>query len=76
MDPKEGRKDTTHDSYVSALLDEFRLYDEVLDTKRKKLVGFGIFPPDPPFPSSPRPSQLYLFDDARYWGWNTIHRVN
>jgi len=42
VDPKEGRKDTTHDAYVSALLDEFRLYDEVLDTKRKKIVGFDI----------------------------------
>lgn len=42
MDPKEGRKNTTHDAYVSALLDEFRLYDELLDTKSKKIVGFGI----------------------------------
>jgi len=42
VDPKEGRKDTTHDAYVSALIDEFRLYDEVLDTKSKKLVGFDI----------------------------------
>jgi len=42
VDPKEGRKDTTHDSYVSALIDEFRLYDEVLDTKSKRVVGFDI----------------------------------
>lgn len=42
VDPKEGRKNTTHDAYVSALLDEFKLYDELLDTKSKKIVGFDI----------------------------------
>lgn len=42
VDPKVGRQDVTHDSYISALMDEFRLYDELLDTKRKKIVGFDI----------------------------------
>eukprot|EP01111_Echinosteliopsis_oligospora_P003986 TRINITY_DN1627_c0_g1_i1.p1 TRINITY_DN1627_c0_g1~~TRINITY_DN1627_c0_g1_i1.p1 ORF type:complete len:548 (-),score=126.69 TRINITY_DN1627_c0_g1_i1:161-1804(-) len=42
VDPKVGRVNTTHDSYIRALMDEFRLYDELLDTKKKTLVGFDI----------------------------------
>jgi hypothetical protein len=43
VDPKEGKKSATHDAYISALSEEFRMYDELLDTKKKKVVGFGIF---------------------------------
>lgn len=42
VDPKFGKKDDQQEAYFDALMDEFRLYDEVLDTKSKKLVGFGI----------------------------------
>eukprot|EP01112_Ceratiomyxa_fruticulosa_P021782 TRINITY_DN7794_c0_g1_i1.p1 TRINITY_DN7794_c0_g1~~TRINITY_DN7794_c0_g1_i1.p1 ORF type:complete len:546 (-),score=97.07 TRINITY_DN7794_c0_g1_i1:781-2418(-) len=42
VDPKQGKLDPVHNSYVNALMDEFRLYDEVIDTKSKKLIGFDI----------------------------------
>jgi oxygen-independent coproporphyrinogen-3 oxidase len=42
VDPKIGKSDDTHKVYVDALLGEFRLYDEVISTKDKTLVGFDI----------------------------------
>jgi oxygen-independent coproporphyrinogen-3 oxidase len=42
VDPKHGKQEDQQNYYFDALMDEFRLYDEVLDTKKKKLVGFDI----------------------------------
>eukprot|EP01103_Thecamoeba_quadrilineata_P005654 TRINITY_DN15423_c0_g1_i1.p1 TRINITY_DN15423_c0_g1~~TRINITY_DN15423_c0_g1_i1.p1 ORF type:complete len:538 (-),score=98.45 TRINITY_DN15423_c0_g1_i1:71-1684(-) len=42
VDPKLGRLEDTHKIYFKALIDEFRLYDEVLNTHEKTLVGFDI----------------------------------
>eukprot|EP01113_Clastostelium_recurvatum_P024630 TRINITY_DN293_c0_g2_i1.p1 TRINITY_DN293_c0_g2~~TRINITY_DN293_c0_g2_i1.p1 ORF type:complete len:540 (+),score=150.97 TRINITY_DN293_c0_g2_i1:174-1793(+) len=51
VDPKQGKLDPVHRSYTDALLDEFRLYDEVVDTKSKNLVGFDIGGGTPSLPS-------------------------
>jgi len=42
VDPKNGKQDTVQDRYFDALLNEFELYDELLDTNSKKLAGFDI----------------------------------
>jgi oxygen-independent coproporphyrinogen-3 oxidase len=42
VDPKMGKQEDQQNYYFDALMDEFRLYDEVLDTKSKKCVGFDI----------------------------------
>jgi len=42
INPKEGRVSDIQDVYFDALLEEFRLYDELLNTKSKKLIGFDI----------------------------------
>jgi len=42
VDPKVGRERDTHTVYFDALMDELKMYRELLDTKRKRLVGFDI----------------------------------
>jgi len=42
VDPKEGRRDEVQDRYFEALLGEFDLYRNMLDTSSKRLVGFDI----------------------------------
>jgi len=42
VDPKQGKRDEVQDRYFDALEKEFDLYRDLLDTKRKRLVGFDI----------------------------------
>jgi oxygen-independent coproporphyrinogen-3 oxidase len=42
VNPKVGRTNEAQSVYFDALLDEFKLYDEVINTKAKTLVGFDI----------------------------------
>jgi len=42
VDPKDGRRDEVQDKYFEALLGEFDLYRNMLDTRSKRLVGFDI----------------------------------
>jgi len=42
VDPRQGRRDDVQDRYFAALMGEFDLYREMLDTRRKRLVGFDI----------------------------------
>merc|ERR1719384_293633 len=42
VDPKLGKQDPVQDEYFKALLGEFDLYREILNTPAKKLVGFDI----------------------------------
>lgn len=42
VDPKDGARDDVQDAYFRALLREFELYRDLLDTRSKCLVGFDI----------------------------------
>jgi len=42
VDPKAGRRDDVQDKYFQALLAEFDLYRDILNTNSKRLVGFDI----------------------------------
>jgi len=42
VNPTIGRVDDIQKVYFDALIEEFRLYDSVLDTKSKTIVGFDI----------------------------------
>lgn len=42
VDPRNGKRDDVQESYFDALDTEFELYRDLLDTRKKKLVGFDI----------------------------------
>jgi oxygen-independent coproporphyrinogen III oxidase len=42
VDPKQGTRDDFQSQYFDALMTEFDLYQELLNTQQKKLVGFDI----------------------------------
>lgn len=58
VDPKDGRKDDVQDAYFGALLGEFDLYRDMLDTRSKRLVGFDIGGGTPSMASTDNISRL------------------
>jgi coproporphyrinogen III oxidase-like Fe-S oxidoreductase len=42
VDPRNGKKEDIQDMYFDRLMKEFEMYRSILETNRKKLVGFGM----------------------------------
>lgn len=58
VDPKIGRKETAQDEYFDALIEELRLYRNLLNLEKKKLVGFDIGGGTPSMASSDQIDRL------------------
>ena len=67
MDPKVGKERDPQTAYFDALIHEFAQYDELLDTKNKKLVGFDI---GGGTPSMAKSSDIGRVMDAVHRHWN------